>query len=176
MTSLDTPEIKQFNKFRVIPENKLNETEFEYFPVWSEHYDWDEIEDIERWGLNKEEVLELFRKNENGSTHCCYTLLESNPFPSRMRIFIKAKLMTRNGMALKGYIMNEDAYCLGIFYEGKQYYFSCHPMLSDLFNEEAKRLGLAMGIKSHEIFPVSYETDFFDNSGNKIAGQFNLII
>jgi hypothetical protein len=69
-------------KFRVLPQSQLSERDFDEYPVWSEHYDCDEIEDIERWGLDREKVLKLFKENSPGNEHCVYTLLEVNPFLS----------------------------------------------------------------------------------------------
>lgn len=53
-------------KFRVLPESQLSEQDFDDYPVWSEYYDWEEIEDLERWGLNREKVLHLFEKTHLG--------------------------------------------------------------------------------------------------------------
>ncbi len=160
--------------FKVIPETELNEAMFDYFPVWSEHYDWEEIEDIERWGLDRNVVLELFKKNERGNLHCLYTCLEHSPFPERMRLFIKATLKTKGGIQLKGYIMNENAFCLAIFVQGKKYYFSRHPMLIDQFNMELARLSSALGVNSKNIFPIHYETTFYSRTGNRILGVFDI--
>ena len=161
------------NKFRVIPQSTLGEEEFDFFPVWSEHYDYEEIEDIVRWGLDKDVVLKMFDENEHGNEHSVYTLLESNPFPERMRIFIKAHLTTTSGVKMKGYIMNENAYCLGVFVNGEKYFFSRHEMLSDLNSESAAKLAQALGLDINKLFPMAYETDFTDKSGNIITGSFN---
>ena len=163
----------KIDKFKVIPETKLSEAEFDYFPVWSEHYDWEEIEELERWGLDKDKVLESFSTNQQGNLHCLYTCLQCDPLPNRMRIYIKAKLKTQNGIELKGYILNENAFNLCVFLEGKKYCFSRYLMLSDMMNKQLTRLSAALGVESENVFPISYETDFFDKAGNKILGIFD---
>lgn len=159
------------SKFRVVPHSQLSEQHFDEFPVWSEHYDFDEIEDIERWGLDREQVLKLFDEHSPGNEHCVYTLLESNPFPGRLRIFIRAVLMASDGRRLKGFVMNEDAYCLCIYYSGEKFYFSRNSLLGSLNENEEQQLIKAIGNPA-KIFPIQYETEFKSKSGVLIAGEF----
>jgi len=158
-------------EFLVLPQSELNEEAFDRFPVWSEHYDWDEIEEIERWGLDREYVLDLFSKNSPGNEHCVYTMLESNPFPSRMRIFIRAAVRTSVGLQLKGYVMNEDAHVLTVFHGGEAFPFSRHPALWSDNESHKHQLMVSLGTSS-DIFPLRYETGFSDVDGHPIAGTF----
>ena len=162
----------KLDKFKVIPQSQLSKSCFEEFPVWSEHYDYEEIEDIERWGLNKEKVLKLFETNSQGNEHCVYTLLESDPFPERMRIFIKAKLNTANGVELDGYVVNENAYCLGVFYKGKEFIFSTHPLLIKENNKQQQDLALLLNSENADIFPIEYITTFKSRINSEIKGEF----
>lgn len=157
--------------FRVLPESQLDEEAFYDFPVWSEHYDFDEIEEIVGWGLDREHVLGLFDANSPGSEHCVYTLLQSNPFPPRMRIFIRATISAADGRILKGRVMNEDAFCLEIFYGGERYIFSRHPMLES-GNQAKERLLLKALGPDARVFPVRYETGFCHADGAAIADSF----
>jgi hypothetical protein len=157
--------------FQVLPLNQLSEKNFDEYPVWSEHYDWDEIRDIERWGLDQEYVLRLFEENSPDNEHCVYTLLESNPFPDRMRIFIRAAIRAADGRELKGYIMNEDAFCLGIYHHGEEFVFSKHPMLEPENKKDEQQLLRALGGPA-TIFPVKYETEFRQKTGGLITGEF----
>lgn len=160
------------SQFRVIPQSKLSERDFDDFPAWSEHYDFEEIEDIERWGLDRNTVLALFEENSPGNEHCVYTLLQSNPFPERMHIFIRAKLRTAFGVSLKGYVVNENAFCLGVFHHGKEYIFSRHPLLQEENDKHKVELAKAIGIEPEAVFPISYETEFNAENGNRISGIF----
>lgn len=159
-------------EFLVLPQSQLNEAAFDRFPVWSEHYDWEEIDEIERWGLDRQYVLDLFAKNSPGNEHCVYTMLESNPFPPRMRIFIGATARTADGRLLKGYVMNEDAYVLTVFHDGQAFPFSRHPALRSENENHGRQLMAALGA-SVDIFPLSYETGYKDADGHPIAGTFN---
>lgn len=159
-------------KFRVIPGDELSERHFDEWPVWSEHYDFDEIEDIVRWGLNRQEVLRLFQENKRGDEHCVYTLLESNPFPDRMRIFIKASLEAANGQRFKGYVINEDAFCLSVFHGGEEFFFSSHPMLDSINQEQEQGLLESLGAAGARLFPMKYTTEYRAASGEGISGVF----
>ncbi len=159
-------------RFRVIPQSRLSERDFDDFPVCSEHYDYEEVEDIERWGLDRDSVLSLFEENSPGNEHCVYTLLESNPFPERMRIFIRAKLKTVLGVQLKGYVMNENAFCLGVFHNGREFIFSRHPHLAQENKKHESELANSLGVNGGNIFPVFYETEFMAKNGKKIVGKF----
>ena len=159
-------------QFRVLPQNALSEQHFDEWPVWSEHYDYDEIEDIVRWGLDQDEVLQAFRDNEHGNEHCVYTLLEANPFPPRMRIFIRAALETADGQSLKGYVVNEEAYGLAVFHNGQTFFFNNHPLLDDTNREQERKLSDSLGSASTSLFPMTYRTDFRGPDGELIAGAF----
>jgi hypothetical protein len=159
-------------RFRVIPQSELSEQHFDEWPVWSEHYDYDEIEEIARWGVSREEAFQAFRQNERDNEHCVYTMLQANPFPPRMCIFIKASLQAANGLSLKGYVMNEDAYCLAVFSKGTEFIFSRQPMLEELNRKEEQKLRKSIGGPSSELFPMSYATDFRDSDGKVISGMF----
>ena len=159
------------SRFRVLPQSQLSEQDFDEYPVWSEHYDYDEIEDIERWGLDRELVLHLFAENSPGNEHCVYTMLEANPFPARMRIFIRATITATDGTSLKGYVMNEDAFCLSVFHSGREFIFSKHPMLGRENQKHESQLLSAMG-RTLPIFPVKFATEFRSTEGNLISGEF----
>ena len=158
--------------FRVLRQSLLAEQDFDAYPVWSEYYDYEELDDIEKWGLNRDDVMRLFAENSRGNEHCVYTMLESNPFPERMRLFIRATITTVAGRKLKGYIMNENAFCMGIFLNGDEFVFSSHPMLASENAEREQLLRRALGV-DELIFPLNYETDFERRDGTRIAGAFS---
>jgi hypothetical protein len=160
------------HKFRVLPQSELSEQHFDEWPVWSEHYDYDELEDIERWGLDPDEVLKTFRQNQSDDAPCVYTMLEANPFPPRMRIFIRAYLEAANGQSLKGYVMDEDPFCLSVFWNGQEFGFSAHPDLESMNREQEHKLLLSLGTPAATLFPMTYRTDYQDTNGEIIAGRF----
>jgi len=161
----------QITAFCVLPQEQLSEEAFDRFPVWSEHYDFEEIDDIVGWGLDREYVLSLLDEHSPGDEHCVYTLLESNPFPPRMRIFIRATIRAADGRVLKGFVMNEDAFCLEIFHGGERFIFSRHSMLGSENQKQEQDLLTALG-SGARVFPVWYDTEFNNADGAVIAGVF----
>ena len=157
--------------FVLIPQSELSIEHFEAYPIWSEHYDYDEIDEIVSWGIDREWLLREIRAKCAGNEHCVYPLLQTNPLPARMRIFIKARLRTPDGVDLSGYVVNEDAYAVGIFWENVEYVFNHHPLLRELNEEQEAKLRNAVG---DDIFPLKYETDFRNNAGERIRGAFSL--
>lgn len=139
------------------------------YPVWSEHYDFDEIEEIVSWGIDRDWLLKELQSKHSGNEHCLYPLLQTNPFPPRMRIFIKARFKTTGGQDLEGYVMDEDAFVIHIFYSDGEYGFSRHPLLENLNKEQEERLKEKIG---EFIFPLTYETDFLAQDGKRICGEF----
>ena len=157
--------------FVLIPHSELSKEHFEAYPVWSEHYDYDEIDEIVSWGIDREWLLREIEAKCTGNEHCVYTLLQTNPLPERMRIFIRARFRTPNGVNLNGFVVNEDAYALGIFWENVKYVFNNHPLLRELNEEQEAKLRDTVG---DAIFPLQYETDFRNNAGERIRGEFSL--
>lgn len=161
------------SSFRVLPESQLSEQHFDEFPVWSELYDYEEIDEIVGWGLEREQVLQAIQDNHTGNEHCVYTMLEANPFPPRMRIFIAASLEAANCQRLKGFVMNEDADCLTVFSNGHEFHFSRHPSPYGLDKESEQRLLQSLGWQDGELFPMKYVTRYHNESGGLIAGTFH---
>ena len=100
--------------------------DFENFPVWSEHYDYDEIEEIVSWGIDPAWLNEQFRKHHDGSAHCHYPVLQTTPrLPARMRMSVKADFVTAGGRSLKG-VVDQHMGCLGVCYEDQEYGFQSY--------------------------------------------------
>lgn len=156
--------------FTLIPQSELSEKHFELYPVWSEHYDHEEIEEIVDWGVNRDWLLKQIKDKCTGNEHCVYPVLQTNPLPERMRIFIKAAFQTPNRVSLSGFVVNEDAYCISIFFENEQYLFNNHPLAQDLNEAEETKLE---SVLRQSIFPLSYETDFHNRDGERICGKFS---
>ena len=156
--------------FVLIPQSELSKEHFEAYPIWSEHYDYDEIDEIVSWGIDREWLLQEIRAKCTGSEHCVYPLLQTDPLPARMRIFIKARFQTPDGVILSGFVVNEDAYAMGIFWGNAEYGFNNHPLLRELNKVQEAKLKEAVG---YTIFPLKYETDFRNNDGERIRGEFS---
>jgi len=154
-------------------EDDLERSDFEYWPAWSEHYDYEEIDDIERWGINREYALDKFREYDTGGAHPHYTILDLDHLPlDNMRIFLKASFIHSEGKIFPGYIMNQGDLYITIFGKKEEYSFSNHSMLSIEMKELAEKAANDLGVTS--LFPIEFKTDFKNEEGQYIAGSYSL--
>lgn len=168
ITSSYAPEL-----FKLVPMSALSKFHFDEHPIWSEHYDYEEREEIAGWGIDPKWLAAELDRVHTGNDHCAYPILRPYPLPNRMRLYIKARITTAGNEQFDGYVMNEDAYVLSIFAADDEYCFSRNGMLNDLNRKELARLKAAVKQSTDDIFPVKYETDFLDSEGNVIAGTFS---
>lgn len=159
------------DRFRIAQE--LTKECFDDHPVWSEYYGFDEREEIASWGINRD-WLDAKLQELPEHPHPCYTVLETDPLPDRMRLFIKASFKTPSGRMLAGWVMNKDAVVIGIYVAGKEFVFNTSPLLTRDMQQLAHMLREALGDASDPIFPLQYTTDFASNSSQPVCGVFAL--
>jgi len=159
--------------FKMIFGNELSEQHFDEYPVWSEFYEYDELEEIVSWGVDCDWLMKEWQEKHSGSEHCVYTVLQTEPLPERMRIYVKADVTTATGIKLKGYVMGEDAFGIGVFVKGQEFFFT-RASAFESERDEKERLELQNMISDSKeaIFPLTYKTDFKDCEGKLIAGEF----
>jgi hypothetical protein len=68
--------------------------------------------------------------------------------------------------------MNENAFCLTIFYGGEQFIFSRHPMLKSENKKQEQQLRALLGENASNLFPIKYKTEFKNKAGDLISGNF----
>ena len=170
------PITKQYSPdiFTLVPMRALSKQHFESHPIWSEHYDYEEREDIVAWGIDPQWLASELERVHSGNDHCAYPILRPYPLPDRMRLYIRAMITLQNGQTCVGYVINENAYFLSIFANEDEFCFSSNGMLSDLNDKELKRLAVAIGCSPNDVFPVTYKTEFLDSEDNVIEGVFSL--
>ena len=161
-------------KFRIKPgEDCLEQADFDYWPAWSEYYDFEEVDLIESWGIARDWVLGKFCEYDKGGSHSHYTILDLDKLPfDNMRIFLLADFYTPDGYKLSGYIMNKADLCITIFSRDCDYTFSTHPLLLDQSRASERAI-----LESHSLsrlFPLRYETRFKDGDGHGISGEYKL--
>jgi hypothetical protein len=159
-------------KFRIKPGSEaFTRADFEESPAWSEHYDYDELDTIASWGVDRSWVAQEFRAMDTGGSHPNYTILDLDRLPhDHMRIFLKAEFRHSTGITVTGYIMNAEAYCIGLFVGAQDFTFSRHPALRSMMLSKKKEAEELLGVS--ELFPLSYRTSFHDRHGKLIAGEF----
>jgi hypothetical protein len=167
----DLPE-KARVTFRLIPESEFSWEHLEEYPAWSEYYDYDEREEIVEWGIDAAWLEEEIERKHDGSNHAMYPLLQTNPLPPRMRIYLRARFRTPNGQSLSGYVINDDAYCIGIFVGGRQFTFNWRHGDNEWTRRDRATLQRLLPDPGDPLFPLFYETDFMDEDGRRIEGTF----
>jgi len=153
--------------------SQLSKQHFDLHPIWSEHYDYEEREEIVSWGVDQEWLEQELERVHHGNDHCAYPILRPYPLPERMRLFVKARFVSAAGTRLDGYIMNNDAFVVTLFTGGNRHEFSRHPLLGELNALSLRALQKAIGRGGDAVFPLHYETDFFGSDGTLIAGVFS---
>lgn len=149
----------------------LTRADFEECPAWSEHYDYAELDVIASWGVDRNWVAQQFRTMDTGGAHPNYTILDLDRLPQdNMRIFLKAEFQHSSGKKIDGYVMNADAFYIGLFLRSKDLTFSRHPLLRSMMLLGKKEAEAELGVA--ELFPLSYRTSFRDAEGKPIVGEF----
>ena len=167
-------EIAPASCFRLILEREFDQDCLDEYPIWSELYDYFEREEIISWGVNSEWLEQEIERVHHvpGHWHSMYPLLQSDLLGSRIRVYIKADLETPYGQKLRGYVINEDAYVVHIFYGDKNFSFSNRKSTKELDEAKAKLLRNLLDDKDDPIFPLKYHTDFKGPDGRQIEGYF----
>src|SRR3954465_8496704 len=135
-------------KFRIKPgDEPLTKADFEEVPAWSEHYDFEELDLIASWGVDRSWLAEQFKTMETGGSHPNYTILDLDRLPHQnMRIFLQAEFEHRNGRKIDGYIMNADAFCIGLFLRTSDCTFSRHPLLRSMMLPKKRAIEEDLGV------------------------------
>lgn len=149
----------------------LGKAHFEEWPVWSEYYDFDELEEIEEWGIAPATFWAELKALNLGNEHAAYPALRYDPLPVRMRIYIKARFTTQRGDVLSGFVINEDAYSLGIFIGDEELGFNVS--LPSFWPEMLERLARHLHARPEELLPIHFEADVKTAEGVRIAGFLN---
>lgn len=152
----------------------LSKQHFDSHPIWSEHYDYEEREEIIAWGINPQWLASELERVHTGNDHCAYPILRPYPLPERLRLYVRAMITSNDGRTFAGYVMNEEAYVLSIFANEEKFTFSSNGHLSDLNGKELERFARSIGHSGNNLFPVRYQTEFLNSEGNLIEGVFSL--
>ena len=61
--------------FALVPMSELSKHHFDLHPIWSEHYDYDERDEIIDWGVDPRWLAEELDRVHTGNDHCAYPIL-----------------------------------------------------------------------------------------------------
>ncbi|EMJ67204.1 hypothetical protein [Leptospira sp. P2653] len=143
----------------VISEEAFGHAALARHPVWSEYYDFEKIEEVAGWGVNREWLASELAFKGNGSKHPYYSIpIEKLPV-TRMRIYFAASFVTKGGAQLKGWIL-QNGFVIGIHLSpDENAVFSRHPQLEKFNDKELGKLVSFLKINPEEVFPLSIVLD-----------------
>ena len=158
--------------FEIVESEKLTVEKFREYPIWSEYYDFNELDEIEDWGFNRDAILQELKIKEIESQHPYYTVPISDFPPERMRYFTKAKFKTINGLELDGAIMNEGNGVIAIFLNNEYISISNHPSLQDWRIKSLKKISSHYNISLSELNQLDFETEIPKDVEKRMKGKF----
>lgn len=163
----------KFN-LQIIKSPDLIPIKFFEYPIWSEYYDFDELDEIENWGFDKMTVYEELKFMFVDQQHPYYAVPIAEFPVERMRYFTKAKFRTLNNKELSGYIMNEGEFAISIFTGETAEILTKQKLLWDDHEGSLKRIAAFYKIEIFELFELRYETEIPINVESRIRGTFKL--
>jgi len=164
----------KFN-FEIIKATELKPIKFLEYPIWSEFYDYEELEEIANWGFNKIVVQQKMKVMEINQQHPYYTVPISK-FPiNRIRYFTKSKFKTKSNLELSGYIMNEGEFGIGIFMGEEEELFTKQSLIGNDHIECLRRISQFYEYDISDLDELKYETEIPFDKEKRIRGTFKLI-
>jgi hypothetical protein len=160
--------------FRIIKADEFNAERFKEYPLWSEYYDFDELNEIEEWGYNKESILQELKTKEIENQHPYYTApIESFPL-ERMRYFTRSKFRTINNIELDGAIMNTGELVIMLFLGNDYEILNRNPLLHSELKESVIKIANYYKIQPEELSDLTFETIIPKESKNRIKGIWKI--
>jgi hypothetical protein len=101
--------------FELVPESKFGEPHIVAHPVWARFYDPDEIDEIVGWGIDRDTLIRRLNEKHDGSDHAMYPVLQTDPLPESLDLYIQADFVTPDGKQLAGYLSGIEAHVVTIF-------------------------------------------------------------
>ena len=148
----------------------LKPLDFNEHKVWSEYYDFEELEELRSWGIAEHYINDLLSIAKEGGSHPYYPVPRSVLLPDRMRIYILSKFITPNGDELRGIIINPNPFVFGIFCGDEIVNFNLN--LKDFWSKSEEKVRSAYNTGQSPIFPLQYSTMKLNSEGNQIMGVF----
>jgi hypothetical protein len=156
--------------FSLIPSSSLSPRHFEEYPAWADYSEPEDIEEIVRWGIEREAIVQELEQT-GYSDEYVFPVLCTDPLPSFRFLYLKADFTAADGMQFTGYVIGQRPYCVAVFHDDEDFVFNSS--LSDLGAEELERLRSWSGLALDPFFPLRYVTPFQRDDGQKIEGEFD---
>jgi hypothetical protein len=131
------------------PLHELTEQDFVQHPTWVAYFEPDELDDLQRLGIDREQAQRELGALEHPD-HFVFQLPREAAFMSFKYLYVRANLTTAGGSKLIGYVTGP---CVGVFHKGERYQFN-----QALHNRsEASSRKLASALRERTIFPLRIE-------------------
>ncbi len=163
------------DKFRIVASKDLKASDFSYHPLWSVYEDFDEIDEIASWGINKEEAHQALMDNFIDQIHPYYTVpVEAFP-PSRLCFFCKAVFTTSGGRQIDGAIMNGGTLVVKLFLDNDEMEtISYHPGLRIMAINTLKKVSKRLNLDFSELRKLQFETVIPIAKDKRIRGELTM--
>ena len=154
--------------FRIVRE--LKPADFMNHEVWSEYYDFEELEELKSWGVEKRYIDELLEIAKEGADHPYYTVPKTEILPDRMRIFVSSEFISNTGRVFEGVVVNPNPFVIGLFCNDEIQMFN--PNLMDFWKQSEEIVRSTYDVGAEPIFPLKYTTNYKDAGGSVVKGTF----
>lgn len=131
------------------PIHELTEEDFVRHSVWVAYYEPDELDDLERLGIDKEKARSELASLDNPDHFAFPVPGEAAKMPFNY-LYVRADIWTAGGTKLVGYVTDP---CVAAFRNGERYQFNRGS--KDMSTTAANGLAAILGEKS--IFPLRIE-------------------
>lgn len=168
MRALRVNNKRVMESFRIVRE--LKPADFKDSEVWSEYYDFEELEELKSWGVEDQYINQLLEIAKEGASHPYYTVPKTEALPDRMQIFVSCKFTSNTGREFEGVIINPDPFVIGIFCNDEIQMFN--PNLMDFWKKSEEIVRSTHDVGDEPIFPLRFSTSYKDSEGNTVKGTY----
>lgn len=159
----------KFN-FQIINYQEFNITSFCEYPIWSEYYDYTELNQLVEWGFDKNLVFQQLQQKQINNNHPFYTVPISS-FPlNRMRYFTKSTFRTRENYKLNGAIMNNGEMVILLFLDNEIEFLNNNHILRKQMNESLTSIANHFQLDVNELLELKFETVIPSDRSKRIKG------
>ena len=159
--------------FTPVPESQFGEYQLQLHGVWARYDHPSEIEEIVSWGVDRSEIMAALAATDSGSDHAMYPVLQTDPLPEYLDIYVRAEFETPDNQRLTGYVSGKEGF-VAFYYANDEFSFSAitPTHFPDINLEELSRFRNAIGDPDAVLFPMKFRTAYRKPDGTPLCGSF----
>ena len=147
--------------------DRVDRALLERHPAWSPYNERRDRDLIVGWGVAPADLDREIQRFEYCGTLLLFPVLEIDPLPPIVNVFVAARFTTASEASLPGYLL--DPHAFGVFVDEKEFTFNRH--LAGVSQAAAGKLAQALGADPEGLFPLQYATGLRDADGRALDGQ-----